>query len=295
MSRDRILRVMGSLPVLLLLIGLLVFIMGIGLQYLLTREIGTSLVGPDVRPFVPIAMVGLCIIALVLVAWFIGVGVLLARQTRLHGADYGDAYQLMETFQFKDAIPLLERSISNGKETVEVLTLLARAYAYSGQYSRAHRAIDRAAELYPEDAAPYVTLGLVFLLEGSDDQAITALQAAVACDPTPVNWADLGLALALASRKPEALTALEKASQQPLPTPHALRVYYRLMNLYTSAGDALKAAGAAAKMVSARDGLPVWEYQLDAIKGTAYGQRLAREIQAIADALSTADAAQVAI
>jgi tetratricopeptide (TPR) repeat protein len=294
MTRSRLVSMIMQLPVLVLLLSLLVFGLGIGLQYLLNRTITMTLVGSGASPFVPLALGGLCTAALTLVVWIAGVGLLLARQTRLHGADYRQAYQLMEVFRFNDAIPLLERSISMGKETVEVLTLLARAYAYSGQYSRAHGMIDRAVELYPDSGAPYQMLGQIFMLEGSDEQAIAALQAAVERDSSALYWADLGLALMFAGRQGEALAALEKASQQPLPAPHALRVYYHLMHLYAESGDAPKAASAAAKMVSAREGLSAWQHELGAVKGTGYGQRLTREVQAIARALKDADAAQIA-
>jgi predicted Zn-dependent protease len=295
MNRNRLLALITWLPAILLLVGLLVFGLGIGSQYLLNRNLTMTLTGSEASPFVPIAMAGLCIAALALLVWLGGIGVLLGRQTRLHGADYGQAYQLMNSLQFNEAIPLLEQSIARGKETVEVLTLLARAYAYTGQYSRAHRMIDRSVELYPGKAAPFLTLGMVFLLEGNDEQAISALQTVVEHDPSPTHWADLGLALIFAGRQSEALAALEKASQQPLPTPHALRVYHHLMRLYTGLGDAAKAASAAAKMVSARDGLAAWMEELDAVRGTGYGQRLLREIQAITGALNDADRARVAI
>ncbi len=294
MTRSRLWALISRLPALLLLLGMLAFVLGILLQYALNRLIILS-PGPDASTFAPVAMAGLCMAALTLLIWFAGAAFLLARQTRLHGADYAQAYRMMDTFQFSEAIPLLEHSINTGKETAEVLTLLARAYAYIGQYSRAHMLLDRAVELYPDSAAPYLTLGLVFLLEGNDEQTVEALQAAVDRDPAPMNWADLGLALDSAGRKDEALVALEKASQQPLPAPHALRVYYRLMNLYATAGNAPKAASAAAKMVSARDGLSAWEYQLSALKGTGYGQRLTHEVQAIARALREADAARVPV
>ena len=47
----------------------------------------------------------------------------------------------------------------------------------------------------------------------------------------------------------------------------------------------------AAKMVSARDGLASWKSGLQALEGTTYGQRLARELEAIEQALFDADAA----
>jgi tetratricopeptide (TPR) repeat protein len=293
MTRSRLTAIFMQLPVLIMLLSLLVFGLGISLQYLLNRTLTMTAVGSDTSPFVPVALGGLCTAVLTLVVWFVGVGLLVARRTRLHGADYGQAYQLMDMFRFNDAIPLLERSLALGKETVEVLTLLASAYAYSGQYSRAHGLIDRAVELYPESAVPYRTLGQLFLLEGSDDQAIAAFQTAVEREPAALNWADLGLALLAAGPQHEALPALEKACEEPLPTALALRVYYHLMDLYSNAGNAPKAASAAAKMVSARDGLSTWQDELGAVKGTGYGQRLTREIQAITKALKDADAAQI--
>ncbi len=295
MTRKWLRAIIAQLPALLLLLGLLIFGLGIGVQYLLNRKIVMTLVGPDAAPFVPVALAGLCMAALTLLIWFAGIGLMLARQTRLHGADYGQAYKLVEAYQFDDAIPLLEYSLESGKVTAEVLTLLARAYAYTGKYSRAHALIEQAVALYPENPVPYQTLGLVFTLESDDEQTVAAWQAAVERGPTAINWAELGLALVFAHRDADALNALERASQEVLPAPHALRVYYHLTQLYAASGNAPKAASAAAKVVSVRDGLTAWGYELSAVKGTGYGQRLTREIQAIARALKDADAARVAV
>src|SRR5262249_1492459 len=160
----------GLFPVLLLIAGLLIFLFGLGIQYLVNRPEGTTL-ETIAAPFSPFGMAGLCMAALTLAIWFTGTGILLARQTLRHGADYGHAYRRLNDLQFADAIPLLEQSISSGKESVEVLTLLARAYAYTGKVSKAHRLLERAIELYPEAAEAYATLGLVFLLEGNDEQS----------------------------------------------------------------------------------------------------------------------------
>ena len=295
MTRNRLLSLVGRLPTLALLLGLVLFGLGILSQYLVNRKVVMTLDGADASPYIPVAMAGLCMAALTLLSWFAGVGYMLARQTRQHGADYGQAYQLMDAYQFGDAIPLLEHSIARGKESVEVLTLLARGYAYTGQYSKAHQAIERAIELYPNNGTPYLTLGLVFQLESNDEQAISALQAGVAQDPSPINWADLGLVLDMAGQSNEALPILEKASQEPLPAPHALRVYYHLMRLYKQLGDAMKADSAAAKMVSAADGLAAWEYELSAVKGTGYGQRLIREVQGITKAIKEVSTAHAAV
>src|SRR5262249_14773533 len=153
----------------------------------------------------------------------------------------------------------------------------------------------RAIELYPNNGTPYLTLGLIFQLESNDEQAISALQAGVAQDPSPINWADLGLVMVIAGQTQEALPILEKASQEPLPSPHAVRVYYHLMRLYQQAGDAARADSAASKMVSAADGLAAWEYELSAVKGTGYGQRLIREVQGITKAIKEVSAARATV
>jgi tetratricopeptide (TPR) repeat protein len=292
MNRFRLNAVLGRLPTIILLIGLVIFMFGLLLQYSLNRPVAMT-VGPISAPFGPIAMFGLAIAVSSVVAWFAVVGFMLARQTRLHGADYGRAYTLVGQMQFAEAIPLLEQSISRGKETPEVLTLLARAYAYTAQYSRAHRLIERAIELYSNSPLPYSTLGFLFLLEDNAEQAIAAYQNAVERDPTPLNYADLGLTLYYANRLDESLEALENASRQALPAQDAVRVYHRLMQLFTSKGNAARAAGAAARMVSARDGLKDWEYQVNVLKGTGYGLRLDREVHEISQALSDADATRL--
>jgi hypothetical protein len=68
-------------------------------------------------------------------------------------------------------------------------------------------------------------------------------------------------------------------------------VYYHLANFHADAGEARLAARDAAKMVSSRDGLAGWRSGLAAMVGTSYGQRLARELENIEQALRDADAA----
>src|SRR5258706_5054982 len=106
MSSSRLRGVIGRLPTLVLLFGMGIFGLGIVLQYFLNRPVVTT-VGPLSAPFGPIAMIGLAISALTLIIWFTVVGVMLAKQTRLHGADYAQAYHLMDELQFGEAIPLL--------------------------------------------------------------------------------------------------------------------------------------------------------------------------------------------
>ncbi|MEP7288280.1 MAG: tetratricopeptide repeat protein [Chloroflexota bacterium] len=290
----RLRSLIGRLPTLVLLFGMVIFALALVFQYWLNRPI-VATIEPMAAPYASLALTGLAITALTLVIVFTVAGIALARQTRRHGSEYAHAYRLMDELQFSEAIPLLENSIATGKETVEVLTLLARAYISSAHYSQAHSLLERAIDLYGDQADPYATLGFLFLLEGSDEQAVTAFQAAVERQPLPAYWADLGFALVFAHRDSEARTALEKASEHPLPTADALRVYHHLMVLYTAAGRATQAASAAAKMVSAREGLADWEDQITLLKGTGYGQRLAREIQNISDALKEAESALLTV
>jgi tetratricopeptide (TPR) repeat protein len=287
-TRNRLWALVGLLPTALLLLGLAIFVFALGWQYLLNRPVVMT-IGEVSTPLGPVALAGLCMAALTLTIWFVGAAILMARQTRRHGADYAQAYDFIDAHQFAEAIPLLERSISRGKESVEVLTLLAQAYAYGGQFSRGHRFLERAIELYPDEAAPYATLGKVFLLEGNVEQAIELLQSAANRDASAARWAELGFALVFAGRNQEALESLERASHYPLPAPTALRVYHRLMRLYTETGNSAKVASAAAKMSAAREGLASWEYEADTLEGTGYGQRINREVQEMSKALKEAD------
>ncbi|MCZ2097397.1 MAG: hypothetical protein LC121_14270 [Anaerolineae bacterium] len=223
--------------------------------------------------------------------WFTLVGVMLARQTRAQGSGYGDAYRLIEAFRFRDAIPLLERSIREGKETSEVLMLLTSAYAYTGQLARAQATADRAVQLYPNEPAAYVTLANGYRLQASYDAAAQTLIEAARLDPDqPVVWAELGFTQRFAGEDDKAVESFERAAQHAMPAPYGVRVYYHLANAYQAAGETRKAVRAVAKMMSARDGLATWKSGLKPLEGTAYGQELRDEIAAIEQAIADADA-----
>ena len=72
-----------------------------------------------------VALIGLALAATMFVVWFVSVALLLGAQARRQGSGYGEAYRLIEAFRFDDAIPLLEQSIEEGKETIDVMMLLA--------------------------------------------------------------------------------------------------------------------------------------------------------------------------
>lgn len=267
--------------------GLTAFIAGIVIA--LFREEGsveTALSTP-----IALALGGLCVAAFMFLIWVTVIGFMLARQTRALGSGYGDAYRLIEQFRFRDAIPLLERSIREGKETADVLMLLTSAYAYTGQLARAQNTADRAVQLYPDDPDSYVTLANGYRLQALYDEAARALMRAAELAPNKaVLWAELGFVQRFAGETAEAVHALERAAQRPLPAPYGVRVYYHLAAAYQAAGDVERAVQSTAKMMSARDGLTTWKTGLRALEGTAYGQALRYEIATIEAAINAADA-----
>ncbi|MDZ4763702.1 MAG: tetratricopeptide repeat protein [Chloroflexota bacterium] len=270
-------------------VGLVVFVGGVVIE-LVTARRGVDIVR-DTSPYVIIALAGLCFAALMLLLCFTLAGLLLARQTRALGSGYGDAYRLIEAFQFKDAIPLLERSIREGKETSNVLMLLTSAYAYTGQLAKAQATADRAVSLYPNDPASYITLANGYRLQATYDEAARALMQAASLSPDqPAIWAELGFVQRYASDEDAAFTAFERAATHAMPAQYGVRVFYHLANAYQTRGDVKKAVTAAAKMMSARDGLATWKAALKALEGTAYGQSLRYEIADIEQAIADADA-----
>jgi predicted Zn-dependent protease len=284
----RVILILFYLSLVVALAGFVIFIAGIVIEF--SHVNNEPAVGGLSAP-VTVAMSGLCAMALVFLLWFVLVGYMLARQTRAMGSGYGDAYRLIEQFRFKDAIPLLERSIREGKENPEVLMLLTSAYAYSGQYARAQATADRTVALYPNDSDAYITLANGYRMQALYDEAVRSLQRAAALAPNqPVVWAELGFTQLLAGQKAEAHASLERAAAQAMPAPYVVRVNYHLAETYTADGDTKQAVRATAKMVSARDGLTTWKAALRALEGTAYGQALRYEVAGIEQALADADA-----
>ncbi len=284
MSRRRLLVYLGIVVTgALSLLGVGVFVIGVLVEFFNNRGQGVL---PALSPMVQLALAGLCLAALMLTLWFVLVGLLLARQTRRSGSGYGDAYRLMESFRFLDAIPLLERSIREGKESSEVLMLLTSAYAYTGQLAKAQATADRAVQLYPEDPGAYVTLANGYRLQAAYDEAAAALRRALDHDPDqPVIWAELGFVQLLAGQTQAAQESFEHAARYPMPSMYTLRVQYHLMLARRADGNAQAAKHAQARMLAARDGLDVWKSGLGALRGTAYGTALHYEIAAIEQAL----------
>lgn len=279
------------LTIVFAIVGVVMFIGGIVIEFFSVRSPEALSEILVLSPAILVALGGLCLAALMFLVWFTIVGLALARQTRQLGSGYGDAYRLIESFRFRDAIPLLERSISEGKETAEVLMLLTSAYAYSGQLAKAQAAADRAVQLYPDDPDSYLTLANNYRLQAAYDEAARALMRATELTPDqPVIWAELGFVQHFAGDTQAAVKSFEKAAAHAMTAAYRVRVYHHLAQAYQTAQETEKAVQATARMISARDGLETWKTGLKALEGTAYGQALRYEIHAIEQALVDADA-----
>ncbi len=269
------------------LAGLLVFAGGLLVEVISSSDAARA----GLSPAVQLALAGLCLASVMFLFLFGLIAWLLARQSREQGSGYGEAYRLIESLRFRDAIPLLERSIKEGKETAEVLMLLTSAYAYTGQLAKAQAAADRSVQLFPNDPDAYITLANTYRLQAAYAEASEALRKAAELAPSqPAVWAELGFLQRFAGDDTAALASFEQAAMHAMPSMYGVRVYYHLTQLYQARGDAAGAVRTNAKMMSARDGLAAWKPALAALDGTAYGQALRYEILAIEQALADADA-----
>ena len=251
----------------------------------------TQAISSGLSPVLQLALAGLCMAAMMFLLWFLLVGLLVARQSRQQGSGYAEAYRLIESFRFREAIPLLQRSINEGKETSDVLMLLTSAYAHTGQLAKAQATADRSVQLYPNDPSAYITLANGYRMQAAYDEAVDALEKASELSPEqPIVWAELGFLQHFAGDESAALSSFELAATHAMPAMYGIRVYYHLTLAYQRTREAEKAVKANAKMMSARAGLQSWQSGLQALSGTAYGQALRYEIAAIEQALLDADA-----
>lgn len=289
MSTRRVLLLPLVLSFGLALVGLLVFVGGLLVE--LTVRNGTGDGDMVLSPAIQMSLLGLCMAGVMFMMWFALVGWLLVRQSREQGSGYGEAYRLIESFRFGEAIPLLERSIKEGKETADVLMLLTSAYAYSGQLAKAQATADRSVQLFPNDPDAYITLANGYRMQAVYDEAAAVLHKAADLSPDqPIVWAELGFVQHFAGDDNAALQSFQRAASHAMPAMYGVRVYYHLTQAYQAAGETRQAVKANAKMMSARDGLQAWKSNLEALEGTAYGQALRYEIAAIEQALADADA-----
>lgn len=286
MSTQRLLGWVGVfVSVGLAILGMIVFVLGVLIEFFGNRSVPLS---DDISPVVQLSLAGLCLSAMMIIFGFILVGLLLARQSRQYGAGYGEAYRLIENFQFEPAIDLLERVLQRGKITPDVLMLLTSAYAYNGQLAKAQATADQAVHMFPNHAGAYITLANGYRMQASYDEAAIALQAATQLSPDqPIVWAELGFVQQLAGEHDSAIESFKQAVLYSLPSMYSVRVNYHLSRYYRKVGDKENAEKATARMLSTVHGLQAWKSALKALEGTTYGSSLHYEIQKIEDTIMT--------
>ena len=260
-------------------LGFIVFILGVVIEIAdgITQPLDSYL-----SPVAQMSLAGLCLSASMILLGFLLVGILLARQSHVYGAGYGEAYRLIQKMQFPRAIQLLERVLAGGKITPDLLMLLTSAYAYNGQLAKAQETADRAVEMFPGDAGAYMTLANGYRMQASYGEAAIALQTAAQLSPAqPIIWAELGFVQQLAGEHDSAIESFKHAAIYSMPSMYAVRVNYYLSRHYLKIGDRENAQSATQRMISTQHGLEAWKSTLRALEGTAYGSLLHYEIEKI--------------
>ncbi|MDE2952235.1 MAG: hypothetical protein OXT68_15900 [Chloroflexota bacterium] len=274
----------------LALLGIVVFVLGVAIEFASGM---TQPLDPYLSPVAQLSLAGLCLSASMIVLGFLLVGILLARQSRQYGAGYGEAYRLIQKLQFPQAIQLLERVLAGGKITPDLLMLLTSAYAYNGQLAKAQATADQAVQMFPQNAAAYMTLANGYRMQASYGEAAMALQTAAQLSPDqPIIWAELGFIQQLAGEHDSALESFKHAALYSMPSMYSVRVNYYLSQHYLTVGDLTSADRATERMISAKHGLKAWKSTLSALEGTAYGSLLNYEIEKIERAISDTEEQQ---
>ncbi len=271
----------------LAILGMIVFVLGVIIEFANTR----SMPIPDtISPVAQLSLAGLCLSTMMIIFGFVLVGILLARQSMLRGAGYGEAYRMIENFQFPQAIHVLERVLETGKITPDTLMLLTSAYAHNGQLAKAQSTADRAVRMFPENAGAYVTLANGYRMQASYGEAAIALQTALQLSPDqPMIWAELGFVQQLAGEHDSAIESFKQAALFSMPSMYSVRVNYHLSRYYRKIGEADNADNATQRMIATQHGLQAWLSALKVLEGTAYGTALHYEIEKIQNAIATTD------
>lgn len=289
MSTGRILAWIGVfVSIGLAILGMIVFIVGVVIEFWNNRAQPLS---ETISPIVQLSLAGLCLSAIMIIFGFVLVGLLLARQSRHFGAGYGEAYHLIENFQFERAIRLLERAMENGKVTPDSLMLLTSAYAYNGQLAKAQATADRAVKMFPQDAGAYITLANGYRMQASYGEAALALQTATQLAPDqPIVWAELGFVQQLAGEHDAAIESFKRAALYSMPSMYSVRVNYHLSRHYKKIDDSENAEKTWERTMATEHGLQAWKSTLIALEGTTYGSSLRYEIKQIEDAINKSKA-----
>ena len=126
-------------------------------------------------------------------------------------------------------------------EEFQFLADSAAIYFLLGRDQESFSALDRAQQLFPDDAGLHLNRGQLFQSHGQLPQAEGEYRAALRLKQTSVGWYALGLLLASEKRWPEAEQALTQAANLDV-YPHGM--YLQLASVDLAAGDARAALAA---------------------------------------------------
>lgn len=130
--------------------------------------------------------------------------------------DVPEVYQnLGSVYLQKKDYPAAETAFQKGLElrpdSTEIATLLARAYAESGQSDKAIALMEKSAGANPADAKAQFNHGIFLLNANKNDEAIGAFEAALKADPNMSEaYYRLGTLMINQGKIPEAIQNLEK-------------------------------------------------------------------------------------
>ncbi len=123
------------------------------------------------------------------------------------------AYHMMTTKDYHSAIKFYQKSLSS-KTTSNNLVYLANAFWYAGDTVNAKEYIKRSMELSPSSYEANSLLGLIALLEGDINQAISSFKNIVSQKPNdPSNLNNLGLCYLLLTQYEKAIEFFNLSSQ----------------------------------------------------------------------------------
>lgn len=140
---------------------------------------------------------------------------------------YATAHQwygwyLLVRERFEEMVEALERAVALDPLSLIINDHYGYALFLAGRYDDARRQIQRTLELDPRYPLAYLRLGNLYLHQGRHDEAVEALRKAVELSGGLVARGDLGQALAVAGREPEArelLADLERGSREGYVSP----------------------------------------------------------------------------
>lgn len=90
---------------------------------------------------------------------------------------------LIRNRNYAGAVDKLKPLVDSGKADAQVLTLLGTAYMKTGRFAKGSELFERAAKAAPDVSSIRTQLALSRLVQGSSDQAVGDLQAAIDLDP----------------------------------------------------------------------------------------------------------------